>query len=255
MTNTIGNSYVIKTADGKILVMDGGVYEETPYLRGFLGALGNKVDCWFVSHPHDDHVGALTLILEDPQGIEIKEVCQSRFTEALLDTEPAYKGYAVRYYDALDKSGIKTIEGEIGMTMKFGDTNVKVLGVKNEDILTDYNNSSMVVKVWDDHKSVLFLGDLGAPSGEKLLNGECRKDLDCDYIQVAHHGQNGVTMDFYRTVKFKACLWPTPSWVYNNDIGGGFNTHTLKTMETRKTMEELGIKEHYLRFEGLATIK
>jgi hypothetical protein len=62
-------------------------------------------------------------------------------------------------------------------------------------------------------------------------------------------------MDFYRTVKFKACLWPTPSWVYNNDIGGGFNTHTLKTMETRKTMEELGIKEHYLRFEGLATIK
>jgi len=27
---------------------------------------------------------------------------------------------------------------------------------------------------------------------------------------MSHHGQNGVSMDFYRKVKFRACLWPTP---------------------------------------------
>ena len=39
--NTIGNSYVLITNKGRIVVMDGGVKEETPFLRGFLGALGN----------------------------------------------------------------------------------------------------------------------------------------------------------------------------------------------------------------------
>ena len=34
--NTIGNSYVFRTPNGKVVVMDGGVAEETPYLRGFL---------------------------------------------------------------------------------------------------------------------------------------------------------------------------------------------------------------------------
>ena len=41
--NTIGNSYVLLTDKGKVVVMDGGVPDETSYLRGFLGALGNEV--------------------------------------------------------------------------------------------------------------------------------------------------------------------------------------------------------------------
>jgi hypothetical protein len=61
-------------------------------------------------------------------------------------------------------------------------------------------------------------------------------------------------MDFYRTVKFRACLWPTPTWVYNNDAGGGFNTHILTTIETRNTVDALNISENYLSFEGLTRI-
>lgn len=32
-------------------------------MRGFIGALGNEVEAWFISHPHDDHMGALSVIL------------------------------------------------------------------------------------------------------------------------------------------------------------------------------------------------
>ena len=88
-----------------------------------------------------------------------------------------------------------------------------------------------------------------------MLANVSRKDLDCDYLQVAHHGQRGVRESFYKTIKFSACLWPTPSWVYNNDIGGGFNTHTLETIHTRKWMDEIGIKTHYKSFEGLTKIE
>ena len=112
----------------------------------------------------------------------------------------------------------------------------------------------MVVKVWDNKKSIIFLGDLAVKGGQKLLDSEYAKDLECDYLQMAHHGQDGCDKHFYETVKFRACLWPSPSWVYNNDQGGGFNTGRLKTVEVRNWMKELGITEHYVSCEGLVRI-
>ena len=41
--NTIGNSYVMRTSKGKVIVMDGGFPQEELTLRGFIGALGNQV--------------------------------------------------------------------------------------------------------------------------------------------------------------------------------------------------------------------
>ncbi|SFU54989.1 N-acetyl-beta-hexosaminidase [Porphyromonadaceae bacterium KHP3R9] len=253
--NTIGNSYIIRTDDGKVIVIDGGVKEEEGYLRGFIGALGNIVDCWFVTHPHPDHIGALTRILENPKGIGVRQICHSTFSDSLLNGEPDYKGEALNYYEAAKKSGATVTEATLGMTFAFGQTTLRILGIKNEELKSNpYNNSSMVIKVWDPLKSVLFLGDLGKESGDKLLYGPYRDQLDCDYIQMSHHGQSGVSMDFYRTVKFRACLWPTPTWVYDNDAGKGFNTHILTTIETRNTIEALNISENYLSFEGVTRI-
>ena len=39
-TDNIGNSYVIQTPGGKLIVMDGGFETERNYLRGFIDALG-----------------------------------------------------------------------------------------------------------------------------------------------------------------------------------------------------------------------
>ncbi len=255
--NTIGNSYIILTRNGKVVVMDGGVKEETPYLRGFLAALGNEVEAWFVTHPHPDHIGALTEILKAPQGIIIKKLYQSEFSPALRDTEPHCASTATAYYDALAASGVSVVNYTTpGTQLDIDGVNFKILTVTNESIRTNpYNNSSMAIRVWDKKKSILFLADLGLEAGDLLLNGPYRKDLDCDYMQMAHHGQQGVSKEFYRAVRFSACLWPTPSWVYNNDIGGGFNTHILKTVEIRELMEELGITRHYISFEGLYKIE
>ena len=253
--NTFGNSYVIRTDDGKVIVMDGGVKEEEGYLRGFIGSLGNIVDCWFASHPHSDHIGAFTRILENPMGIKVRQICHSTYSEDLLDREPNSKDEAIRYYEAAKKSGALITEAALGMTFQFGHTTFRILGIKNEELTSNpYNNSSMVIKVWDPLKSVLFLGDAGKEAGDKLLQGAFNDQLDCDYMQMSHHGQSGVSMEFYRTVKFRACLWPTPTWVYNNDAGGGFNTHILTTIETRNTVDALNITENYLSFEGLTRI-
>jgi len=255
--NTIGNSYVFRMSDGKIVVMDGGVKEETIYLRGFLAALGNKVEIWFVSHPHSDHIGALNEILKAPGELKIAKIYHSEFSPSFCGSEPDSKAEACEFYLNLKKSGIPVVNAsQPGLVIQVDQTRFKILTVTNEDIAVNpFNNSSMVIRAWDSKKSVVFLGDAGKEEGDRLLNGPYREELDCNYLQMAHHGQNGVSKDFYRTIKFSACLWPSPTWVYNNDAGKGFNTHTFETVEIRNLMDSLGIKKNFASCAGLSKIE
>lgn len=251
--NTIGNSYVIRTVNGKVIVMDGGYDKD--YLRGFIDALGGEVEAWIISHPHDDHMTALSKMLEDLNGLKISKVYHSRFPDELIDSEDVNTAELTRkFYSLLDNAtDIEVVDCHCGDEFEIDGVNFKVLSEKNPEI-RGYNESSMVIKMWDEHKSFIFLGDLAVKGGQKLLDSEYAKDLECDYLQMAHHGQDGCDKHFYETVKFRACLWPSPSWVYNNDQGGGFNTGRLKTVEVRNWMKELGITEHYVSNEGLVRI-
>ena len=252
--NTIGNSYVMRTSKGKVIVMDDGFPQEELTLRGFIGALGNQVDAWFISHPHDDHFGALIEILKNPQHMRIKSIIHSRLPETVLKAEPQSEKMAREFYTLLQNLKDTQVFDlqQPGDVFRYDDMQVKVLGVANDFTGNPYNNSSMIYRVWDRRKSILFLGDAGVECGQKALDGPFRSELDCEYIQMAHHGQNGCDENFYKTVKFRACLWPTPTWVWNNDQGKGFDTGILKTVEVRKWMEKLGIQEHHTTcIEGL----
>ena len=244
-SNTIGNSYVFQTAKGKVIVMDGGFPEEANTLRGFIGALGNEVEAWFISHPHNDHMGALTEILKNPQEMKIKHIYHSRISKTVQAAEGPYSPSCQEFYDLLDKTTIR-IPGDV---FSYDDMKLKVLSVANEITTNAYNNSSVIMRVWDKKKTIVFLGDAGIECGNLALNGPFRDDLDCEYLQMAHHGQNGCDKHFYQSIKFRVCLWPTPSWVWNNDQGKGFNTGILKTVETRTWMKEIGIKEHHVTCE------
>ena len=245
--NTIGNSYVFRTRGGKVVVMDGGFPEEAFTLRGFLGALGNEVEAWFISHPHDDHMGALHEILKNPQDLRINHIYHSRISDAVIDAEPSEAQKCRDFYAAIEKSGIPADDiQQAGRVFEFDGMRLKILSVATGLTKNPYNNNSMIMRVWDRKKSVVFLGDAGVECGDLCLHGPYAADLNCEYLQMAHHGQRGCSEEFYRSIKFRACLWPTPMWVWNNDSGKGFNTSSLKTCETRLWMDRLGIKEHHV---------
>lgn len=257
-SSTQMNSYVLLTDNGKLCVIDGGMPADAPYLKGFLGALGNEVEAWIITHPHIDHIGALNEILKDPGNLKIHTIYHAELSNAFVEQyEKGSEALTEEFYGRLREFGGKVINmTEPGLVISMGNTIFKILGVKNEEITVNpYNNQSVVVKVWDTKKSVLFLADLGVEGGDKLWNGPYRAELTCDYLQMAHHGQNGVSKDFYRNISFRACLWPTPRWLHDNDAGNGYNTHNWETIAIRELMDELGIKEHYWQFEGLHKIQ
>lgn len=251
--DSIGNSYVVQTANGKVIVMDGGFEAEKDYLRGFIDALGGKVDAWIISHPHDDHITAIVALLENPKGLKIDKIYHSRFPDVLIDSESEKTAEITRkFYSLLDNAtDIEVVDCHCGDEFEIDGVNFRILSEKNPEMANcnPYNNSSMAYKMWDSKKSFIFLGDLGVEGGQKLLDSEYAKDLECDYLQMAHHGQAGCDKHFYESVKFRACLWPSPKWVYNAPMG------RLKTAEVRGWIKELGITEHYVSNEGLARIE
>ena len=242
--DTISNSYLLRTSGGKVIMMDGGHGFEADHVRERIKEAGGHVDLWFISHPHEDHMEALATILEDPQGITIDKVIYSRVADAFLDNEPGSAEHARGYYRVLDNTPARTDVLNLHQPMQRFDIDgvgILVMAVDHPEFeSTHYNDQSTIIRVWDDTKSVVFLGDAEVECGNAALR-DCREYLDCDYLQMAHHGQNGVSEEFYKTVNFRACLWPTPSWVWEP----GENTW-LKTYDTRRWMDEKGITEHHV---------
>jgi beta-lactamase superfamily II metal-dependent hydrolase len=251
------NSYVIQTVHGKVITIDGGYPEDSPYLKGLLAALGNKVDIWFVTHQHGDHIWAITKILENPGDLVIDKIYGSLLDVSWVKANsPGDVNMAKTFNESLKKAQKQVIELKLGQIIKVDGLTIEILGVKNPEITVNpVNNSSVVMRVYDNQKSVLFLADLGVEGGEKLLKTKYKNHLQSDYVQMAHHGQNGVSEDFYKIVNPKYCIWPTSKRLWNNASGKGEDSGPWKTKEVRAWMNNLNIKKNYYLFDGLVTIR
>ncbi|MBR2950719.1 MAG: hypothetical protein IKC46_12815 [Lachnospiraceae bacterium] len=89
-------------------------------------------------------------------------------------------------------------------------------------------------------------------AGRKLLKrwggtGE----LNADIVQMAHHGEGGAEKEVYEEIRPHICIWPTPSWLWDNNLNGqGIGSGPWSTLETRKWMQELGVETHIKDWEG-----
>lgn len=257
MTTRQMMGYFLKTKDNKNIVIDGGTTEDSQNLIDYINQNGGEVDTWFITHPHEDHVGAIIEILNNTQ-IPIHNIYVT------LNTSEWYEAYgdgrgneAQELIQALEVDRVKdkVKEVELGQEIQVDNITFKILGVKNPEITENaMNNSSMVIKCMVNDKSIIFLGDTGIESGEKLLKNQ-REELKADYVQVAHHGQAGAGEELYKAISPKVAMWPTPDWLWNNDSGEGEDSGTWKTKETRAWLENIGVKENIIEKDGNITIK
>ncbi|HOC57724.1 MAG TPA: MBL fold metallo-hydrolase [Verrucomicrobiota bacterium] len=252
-------SYVLRTAGGKVIVLDGGTTGDAAYLKGFLAAVGNEVEAWFITHAHDDHFGALTQLAGDKDAPRIKTIYGSLPTLEWV-AATGYGAQDVKPYEqflaALRKANQPILDLALGQEMVIDGVRFEVLGVHNPEITVNaINNSSLVLRVSDPVKSMLFTADLGVEGGRKLLNSPLAARLPSHYLQMAHHGQDGVEEAFYQAVKPTWCLWPTPLWLWDNDSGKGKGSGPWKTLAVRAWMEKMNIREHYVMARGLFRIE
>ena len=252
VTDTIGNSFIITTETGEIIVIDGGFKSETDYFLSYLKEVTGEekphIDAWFISHPHADHAEVFMEITENrPDAVTFDKV-YANFPSALSlkAVDDSAANTAAEFYRLLPLFAEKYTVVSGGDDFNIGSARIRVLSSPDYEFKS-CNDQTVAFRMDLGGRSVLFLGDCGVPSGKKMLRiWENSGVLDCDICQMAHHGQDGVDYDLYEAVKPEICLWCTPSWLWTNDGGKG----PYKTLEVRDWMEKIGVRQNIVKFEG-----
>lgn len=243
-------SIIVKDNNNNLIIFDGGRTNDSDYLMDIIKENNSTVKYWFLTHVHDDHIGAIFDICDRYKNeIYIENICYN-----FLDTDYYYqyighdagivnlvnqrlfeykeymsenKNYTVNIFNNLNKSD----SFEISSKLK-----VEVLNkpyALNHDVV---NNSSVVYMAYIEDKKMIVLGDLAYYGGEKLIEDYNGTDvLKSDIVVMAHHGQNGVDYPVYEKISPKIALWPTTKKIYYN-IGNEY-----KTNETKEWLEKLNV--------------
>ena len=241
-------SIVIKSPHGKLIVIDGGWEADADKLSSLILQQGGKVDSWLITHPHEDHVGALYAILNDgARKIKIDKIyCSLATPDWYRQVSPTGAGIADQLLNAFMKLPVGTVTNNIGRgtEINIDDVNIRVLNNRGVYNYNGVNNSSMVYKIRVSGQSILILGDLAYDGGKDLIKTCTAAELKSDIVQMAHHGQQGVDQDAYALIAPTTCLWPSPAWLWNNDNGGGVGSGSWGTLTTRAWMDALGVKDN-----------
>ncbi|MBR2460421.1 MAG: MBL fold metallo-hydrolase [Clostridia bacterium] len=263
VTDTINTSFILESGE-ELLVVDGGFGSEAPYLQEYIAALGGHVNGWFITHFHNDHFEALLKVLSVYSDITVDKIyCAFPSDDFIVRAEPMQGDIKSEKYLALfrkytSERGVDVCTVKEGDVYSFDGDNVtvRVLCTPDESILHNpINNSSTVYRFETNGKSILFLGDLGEEGGERLMRITSPELMCADYLQMAHHGQNGVKKECYEAIRPTYCLWPTPSWLWDNYGKGGYDTGIYNTVVTRGWISSMHcVKRHYLMTDGTQVI-
>ena len=229
-----GMGYILKLSDGSFVIVDGGhtrdmSYAESAgdYLLDSLKVLADdpndiRVHTWFLSHIHNDHIGAFYDIARDtPDSIKVERLVYN----APNDTQLAgVSGGNLddKVENAAKMFGIKTVvKGHPGQVFYANEATFTIYGSLDlvEPITIDnINESSMVMKMEFMGKTMIFLGDCH-PNASLALTNAYGDDLKSNFIQLSHHGYaDGATLLLNETIRAEASFWPVGNDHYKNMV-------------------------------------
>ena len=224
-TNANGESFVVTLRDGRYVIVDGGYGCDAFALYNYLKdnnkrTDGIKIAAWFLSHPHDDHYGALVEFANTYHSmVSVEHVVAADGASSMYES-----GYNNWFTNTLptyvNKFNAKLVRPHAGQILKFSDTEFKMLYtgenyLNNDDgeLLTSENNASLVFQMVVDEKKVLFTNDSEKQVSE-LLVSMYGTNLKSDIMQVNHHARSGAIKELIESVAPTYSLWPTNQTTY-----------------------------------------
>lgn len=248
-------SFLLQTNQGEVIVIDGGLDQDADHLVETIQGMGGRVSAWLITHPHSDHVGALTNILNrNPVPVQIDQIYCYFLTREQYE-KGDHMGRMSDYDNlmaAFSRFPAEKLHMQLTRGQKITVDNAEIT-VMNEPLYTDYNtfnNSSIAYRIDINGKRLMFLGDMGWEPGTRLIRMWDYKELKSDVVQMAHHGQDGAEENLYQVLHPEICFWPTPAWLWDNMKDGVAGAGSYKTMKTRSWMERMGVARNYVAKDG-----
>lgn len=172
-----GDSEFIELPNGKTMLIDAGVPDRGSGVVSYIKKLGySKIDYLVATHPHSDHIGGMTDVVN---AFNIGEVYMPRTSSSDTPTTKVYKNLL----SAISKKGLKITTAKAGVTMFSSSSLSAVMVAPNGTNYNDLNQYSAVIKLTFGNNKFLFTGDAG-----NVSEAEIKSDVKADVLKVGHHG-------------------------------------------------------------------
>ncbi len=185
-----GNAILIQTPEGQNLLIDAGdrwdwVGER---IKTYLNSQGVEELSILGTHPHADHIGGFTTVIEN-------FTVEAVYDSGRVHTTRTYENH-LRLIQAKEISFYTPRRGEV---IELGDLELEVLHPTEEVEEYSLNNASIVLRLEYDEISFLFTGDAEKEAESEMLASDVK--LDSTILKVGHHGSNtSSTTDFLAAV-------------------------------------------------------
>lgn len=174
-----GSSALVQCGETGMLI-DAGERDYGSVVVKYLKDAGiKKLEYVVASHPHSDHIGGLTDVLD---AFSVKNIIMPELSEINMPTTRTYEKLLMKIAD----KNINAIAAEYGSQYKLGGATLQVFGPVKQD--KDLNDMSVICKVTAVKTAFLFPGD--AEKAEMSSVMPYSPNLKCDVMAMAHHGSN-----------------------------------------------------------------
>jgi competence protein ComEC len=196
-----GDSELILAPDGGIVLIDGG--EPDSGLLSFLKDHGiTHIDLMIATHPHSDHIGGLTQVLNSMPVTRV-------VTNGQISTSSTF----AHFLDAVAADKAAFIIVKQGDTISQGILDLAVLNPVDTHV-SDLNSNSLVLRLVYGRVSFLFMGDADKTAEANMIAAGLAAPVTI--LKVGHHGS-----DTASSPAFLALIKPAVA-IYSAGVGNTF---------------------------------
>lgn len=229
-----GDSEFIELPNGQCMLIDASESGYGERIVETIEGYGySEIDYIVATHPHADHIGGMSDIIES---FEIGEI----YMPKAVSTSKTYE----RLLTAVSDKGLEINTAKADKTI-YSDSEMQI------DILApvsesygETNNYSAVVKITYGSDSFLFTGDAEELAENEMLD-YCYDKLGADVLKVGHHGSSSSTGD-----EFLNAVNPKYAVI---SCGAG-NSYGHPHSETVSKLKNMGIEYYRTDINGTVTI-
>lgn len=173
---------ILVQANNKNLLIDSGSKSEKDKLIDYLDSIYiPQFDYVIATHPHEDHIGNMSYIIENYKIINF-------YSPKIQNNTTAFE----RMAESLSRNSIKIkILKANNTNIDLGENTLVEVLSPNSNLYDNLNNYSPIIKINYGNNSFLFTGD-----AEEFLEEEVIKkssNLESDVLKIGHHGSSTST--------------------------------------------------------------